>query len=192
MSGYPEDGDYFHSAPHLYTETIPAPPQAPAPRSRNSWSSMDNDGYATWSTTQGYNMPTSAPDMYHTMVPLPHYALSHPPVLCSNAPRSSSPSDWTPSPVHSAMPSHTSSPDPSGMQPPFYGYGHYSSPEPQMMTYDPIYATSTARSSYTSLPQQASPMVHRSTPSREHLSYAMPSLPASYHQPHFAHSSPYY
>ena len=33
------------------------------------------------------------------------------------------------------MPSHTSSPDPSAMQPPFYGYSHYSSPEPAMLAH---------------------------------------------------------
>jgi len=153
---------------------------------------MDNDGYATWSTAQAYQ-PTSAPDLYHPSAPMSQYALAQPPVLCSNAPRASSPTHWTPSPVPSAMPSHTSSPDPSAMQPPFYGYSHYSSPEPAMLAYEAHYATSTARSSYASLPQPSPPpILHRSTPSREHHAYGLPNPPLTYHQPQFAHASPYY
>ncbi|KAH9870951.1 hypothetical protein J1614_006525 [Plenodomus biglobosus] len=192
MSSYPEDDDYPAPTPNMYTDLLSAPTHATSSRSRQSWSSMDNDAYATWSTAQDYNMPIAmtAPEMHHTTTTMPQYASTQPPLLGSNAPHASSSSHWMTLAMQSTMPMHTQSPVTSNVQTPYYGYGQYPATEQPMMAYDPSYTASTARVNYP-MPNQSACSMPRSRSSNQHQQATHASSPI-YNDPRYPHNPPYH
>ncbi|KAF2849451.1 hypothetical protein T440DRAFT_469220 [Plenodomus tracheiphilus IPT5] len=194
MSSYPEEDDYLGPAPNMYNDLLSAPKHATSSRSRHSWSSMDNDAYATWSTASDYNMPIAmtSTEMYHTTNTMPQFALTQPPVLVSNASHASSSSHWSTPAMQSTIPMHTQSPiTTTTMQTPFYGYEQFSSSEQPMMTYDPSYTASTARANYAMPNQSASPMPRSRSPSQNQPYPTHISSP-TYHDPMYPHNPPYH
>lgn len=192
ISSYPEDDDYLSSAPSMYTDLLSAPAHATSSRSRHSWSSMDNEAYATWSTGQAYNMPIAmtAPDLYHTTTTVPQYALAQPPTLGSNASHTTSSSHWTTSAMQSTMPMYTQSPVTDTLQTPFYS-DNYPATEQTLMAYSPSYTASTARPNYT-MPNQSASSMPRSRSSSQYQHHPTHSTPPTYHDPRYPHNPAYH
>lgn len=195
-SSYPEDESYLSPAPNMYDDLLSAPSQATSSRHRNSWSSMDNDAYATWSTAQEYDMPVAmtVPEMYHAPPPMPQFSLTQPPTLLSNAPLASDSSHWDTHAMHSALPMHARSPITStSMQqsPSYYDYHQYPATQQPMMSYDPSYTASTAQPNYNRLPHRSSTSMPRPRTSSQEQQYLTHTSSPAYHDPRYPHHPPY-
>jgi hypothetical protein len=150
LSSYHDDDDYLSTNAGIYDDLLL---QAPSHTThRNSWSSIDNDAYSTWSSSQGYGMPPAiaSPSTYHTPATIPQYAYTQPPPLGSNLP-----STWdqpTPYMHHPSSLLHTGAPT----NPSPYEYSTYPVAQQPMMTHSPAYTASTDRAQYATMPPTTS------------------------------------
>ncbi|KAL6708038.1 hypothetical protein ACN47E_003472 [Coniothyrium glycines] len=195
LSSYQEDDDYFTPAQTRYNGFLAAPSHSRS-RSRNSWSSMDNDTYATWSTSQEYTMPMAiqGPSTYETPTPLPNYHASSTRSLSLSVPPATSTLDWTTATLpRSSNPMYTRSPDSIDYMadPTFYGYNQYQNSQQPMMNYNPAYTASTTPAPHALHTTTPSRPHRRSQTSGEQQAY-IDTLSGVYHDPIYPHPPSYY
>ncbi|XP_014552463.1 hypothetical protein COCVIDRAFT_110292 [Bipolaris victoriae FI3] len=143
---YPEDDGYLSPNSAMYDSLL----HTPSPRGhRLSWSSIDNDAYSTWSSSQAYTMPTAVADqhIHQSSATLPQYGYTQPPPINPNMP---SPWDQTTSYMHPSSPSlHTGG---ASTNPSIQGYSSYQLAQQPIISRSPVYTAPTAHAPYGTMP----------------------------------------
>lgn len=172
----------------MYDDLLSAPTQATSSRRSHSWSSMDNDTYATWSTAQDYTMPNAMTglELYHPTALMPQFTIQ-PPILGSNDPLTSVPTHWAAPAMQSSLPVHTRSPMRSNniQSASFYGYDDYQSIQQPMAAYDPTYTASMAQGNYAMMPHHSATGMPRSSAATGQQHYPTYSTSPTYHDPRY-------
>ncbi|KAF1836424.1 hypothetical protein BDW02DRAFT_493725 [Decorospora gaudefroyi] len=147
-----DDEQYISPNPRMYEDLLPIPSHT---GNRHSWSSYDNDAYSTWSTPQGYGMPTaiagsSAPQP-SAAINIHQYAYTQPPLLDSTVP-----TGWgqeMPYVHHTSPLLHAG----TSATPSVYGYSNYAITQPPLVTHNSAYTASTGRAPYATTPNRSDP-----------------------------------
>lgn len=152
---------------------------------------MDNDSYATWSTSQEYNMPMAiqTPSMYQSGSTLPGYPSAHPHTLAPTMSSVSSPLDWTGTSMDYPSPSIQTSPTGNDyvMDSTYYTFNQFPDPQPPIMNYNSAYtAAPIPPSQYTAAPSRQQ---RRPSSTRDQQAYQPDST--MYRDPRYPHNSPY-
>ncbi|KAF1942265.1 hypothetical protein EJ02DRAFT_434162 [Clathrospora elynae] len=192
LQGYNDDDEYISPTPSVYDHLLPAPSHAASSANRHSWSSLDNDAYATWSSPHDYDMPSAiaGSGTHHASASMPQYAFTQPQSLGSNAPSASVPwNQTTPWMHHPSSSMHVGSlvTCTSMPNPPVYGYNTHPGHHQPVMGHNSAYTASTARSPYETMPIRQPTHMARPGTSTEQQAYGS-NAALAYHDPRY----PYY